>query len=564
MIKITESNKNDVIASLYIEAANALQHADDNVLEEGIIGKIALGAGAAYVGYVTLSTLIREIKQKSKYNKKKKTLTSLKDYEYDMDDIIREIEKASVIKYKPEVKICLIKITNIWKKYSSVLENIDNQLFSCKTIDEFYNKKDKIEDQYEKLVENLDNEIDSVIKILTESKSDYVENKDIVKPLKEFFDLLWTGSYYTRNLDEDDFWEQIDFLQDAWRNNKTGADLEKVLSDVYYCMITFPLYSVSDNYMIDKVFQYIQVKFGDSKKVQNESVITESILDPVNVTRCREIFDENDVMKPEVVKFIEDSFNTWVKLLNPDLRIFKVKGFKAIGSSTGFQYTDTSDLDVQVFIEMIDGHEFDDIWELVKLLPNGHNVPGTQHPVNYFFIDENNPTAENKYENLYNLDTGKWEKQTPASKSEIPVLYVREISRLFTDAFDLLIGRYVRDMQYLKDALNLDSTKQDISEKERKETVDKCTTQVRADIDSMRLADKLIHGFRLQAYDDNNFFHISINYMDDDDPRKSMNEAIYKTLDKFEYREKLKKNINEGQAFLDRISPTGDGDSTND
>ena len=41
-----------------------------------------------------------------------------------------------------------------------------------------------------------------------------------------------------------------------------------------------------------------------------------------------------------------------------------------------------------------------------------------------FFIDENNPTAENKYENLYNLDTGKWEKQTPASKSEIPVLYV--------------------------------------------------------------------------------------------------------------------------------------------
>lgn len=563
MIKITESNKNDVIASLYIEAANALQHADDNVLEEGIIGKIALGAGAAFVGYVTLSTIISNIKRKNRYNKKKKTLTSLKDYEHDIDDVIRKIEKASVIKYKPEVKICLIKITNIWKKYSSVLESIDNQLFSCKTIDEFYNKKDKIEDQYKKLDENLDNEIDAVIKILTESKSDYVENKDIVKPLKEFFDLQWTGSYYTRNLDEDDFWEQIDFLQDAWRNNKTGADLEKALSDAYECMETFPLYSV-ESYKINKVFQYIQVKFGDSKKVQNESVITESILDPVNVTRCREIFDENDVMKPEVVKFIEDSFNTWVKLLNPDLRIFKVKGFKAIGSSTGFQYTDTSDLDVQVFIEMLDGHEFDDIWELVKLLPNGHNVPGTQHPVNYFFIDENNPTAENKYENLYNLDTGKWEKQTPASKSEIPVLYVREISRLFTDAFDLLIGRYVRDMQYLKDALNLDSTKQDISEKERKETVDKCTTQVRADIDSMRLADKLIHGFRLQAYDDNNFFHISINYMDDDDPRKSMNEAIYKTLDKFEYREKLKKNINEGQAFLDRISPTGDGDSTND
>ena len=48
--------------------------------------------------------------------------------------------------------------------------------------------------------------------------------------------------------------------------------------------------------------------------------------------------------------------------------------------------------------------------------------------------------------------------------------------------------------------------------------------------------------------------------MDDSDPRRSMNEAIYKTLDKFEYREKLKQNIDEGQALLDKISPTGDGE----
>ena len=273
---------------------------------------------------------------------------------------------------------------------------------------------------------------------------------------------------------------------------------------------------------------------------------------------------DTDIMKPEIVSFIEDSFKLWVEQLNPDLRIFTVKCYKCIGSSTGFQYTDTSDLDVQVFVEMKDGHSFDEIWQLVKILPNGHNIPGTHHPVNYFFIDENNPTEENKYENLYNIDTKTWEKKTDSVKSDIPVLYVREISRFFTDAFDLLIGRYTRDMQYLKDALNMDYTKQDISEKECKEAVDRCLTQVRADMDSMRLADKLIHGFRLQAYDDNNFFHISINYMDDNDPRKSMNEAIYKTLDKFEYRERLKGLINEAQEFLDKVSPTGDGDSTND
>ena len=79
----------------------------------------------------------------------------------------------------------------------------------------------------------------------------------------------------------------------------------------------------------------------------------------------------------------------------------------------------------------------------------------------------------------------------------------------------------------------------------------------------MRLADKLIHGFRLQAYDDNNFFHISINYMDDNDPRRSMNEAIYKTLDKFQYREKLKEKIDQGKELLDKISSTGDGNKNN-
>ena len=325
-----------------------------------------------------------------------------------------------------------------------------------------------------------------------------------------------------------------------------------------------------ENDKINKSLEFEKRKFNillqkkDALDRKSFDLLTESILDPVNRTRCREIFDDTDIMKPEIVSFIEDSFKLWVEQLNPDLRIFTVKCYKCIGSSTGFQYTDTSDLDVQVFVEMKDGHSFDEIWQLVKILPNGHNIPGTHHPVNYFFIDENNPTEENKYENLYNIDTKTWEKKTDSVKSDIPVLYVREISRFFTDAFDLLIGRYTRDMQYLKDALNMDYTKQDISEKECKEAVDRCLTQVRADMDSMRLADKLIHGFRLQAYDDNNFFHISINYMDDNDPRKSMNEAIYKTLDKFEYRERLKGLINEAQEFLDKVSPTGDGDSTND
>lgn len=284
------------------------------------------------------------------------------------------------------------------------------------------------------------------------------------------------------------------------------------------------------------------------------SVLTESMLDPVNKTRCKDIFDDNDIMLPSVVKYIEDTFALWYKQLNPDKKIFDILTYKCIGSSTGYQYTDNSDLDVQAFISMKKGHDFSEIKDLIGILPNGNNLPGTKHPVNYFFVDEKNPTDMNKVENLYNVRTKEWEKKQEAGKNNVPVVYVREISRLFTDAFDLLMGRYDRDYQYLQDALKYNPNTQDISKAEKDEAVDRCITQLKADIDSLRLADKLIHGFRLQAYDDNNFFHISINYMDDNDPRKSMNEAIYKTLDKFEYREKMWERTKEGQKLLDKLS----------
>lgn len=291
-------------------------------------------------------------------------------------------------------------------------------------------------------------------------------------------------------------------------------------------------------------------KLMSSLLLDAAGLLNESILDPVNSTRCGEIFDNNEIMKTNVSDFIEKTFTLFYEQLNSDLKTFNVKGYKAIGSSTGFQYTDSSDLDIQVMIEMLPGHDFSETRQIISILPNGNNVPGTNHPVNYFLVDVENPTELHKVENLYNINTKKWEKQTDASQLNIPILYVREISRFFTDAFDLLLGRYDRDVQYLKDTVKLNPATQDISEAEKSDAIDKALTTLKADIDSMRLADKLIHGFRLQAYDNNNFFHISINYMDDEDPRKSMNEAIYKTLDKFQYREKLWERIDAGNQLI--------------
>lgn len=277
----------------------------------------------------------------------------------------------------------------------------------------------------------------------------------------------------------------------------------------------------------------------------------ESILDPVQKTRCRDIFNEDDIMHPKVKNEIKNRFYLWYKQLNSDKKIFDIVGFKMIGSSSGFQYTDSSDIDVQVIIKMHANHDFSETKKLISILPNNNNLPGTLHPINYYFVDEKDPTKLEYVENLYNLDTKEWEKKADKLNMTIPLDYIREISRFFTDGFDLAIGRYDRDKQYLIDAFKLDPEKQEISEKEKNEVIEKRLTQFQVDIDSLRLCVKLAHGLNADAYSDKTPFKIAINY-NNDDPRYSVQNIIYKGLDKFDYIGKMVSRFKEGNQVIDK------------
>lgn len=277
----------------------------------------------------------------------------------------------------------------------------------------------------------------------------------------------------------------------------------------------------------------------------------ESILDPVQKTRCREIFNEDDIMHPRVKNEIKNRFYLWYKQLDTDKKIFDIIGFKMIGSSSGFQYTDTSDIDIQVIIKMHSSHEFLETKKLISILPNNNNLNGTLHPINYYFVDEKDPTKLEYVENLYNLDTKEWEKKADKLNMTIPLDYIREISRFFTDGFDLAIGRYDRDKQYLIDAFKLNPEKQEISEKEKIEVIEKRLTQFQADIDSLRLCVKLAHGLNADAYSDKTPFKIAINY-NSDDPRYSVQNIIYKGLDKFDYIGKMVSRFKEGNQIIDK------------
>ena len=165
-------------------------------------------------------------------------------------------------------------------------------------------------------------------------------------------------------------------------------------------------------------------------------IFNESILDPVQRTRCRDIFDENDRIRPEVKSFIEDTFYKCYNEL--DYKPFKVAGFKLIGSSTGYQYTDISDIDVQVYCDMDPaiGDPVPYFKKMFRQLPNGNLLPGTSHPINYFQVDSENPPADIKVENRYDMATNVWEKKSDAREIGIPIQYVRDVAQFFKENKD--------------------------------------------------------------------------------------------------------------------------------
>ena len=76
-------------------------------------------------------------------------------------------------------------------------------------------------------------------------------------------------------------------------------------------------------------------------------ILNESILDPIHKERCPEVF-KGDKMLPSVRSYILSILNDFKRQVNFPMEINNVY---MIGSSTGYQYTITSDVDIEVETE---------------------------------------------------------------------------------------------------------------------------------------------------------------------------------------------------------------------
>lgn len=274
-------------------------------------------------------------------------------------------------------------------------------------------------------------------------------------------------------------------------------------------------------------------------------MLDESILDPIQKERAGYLFGQGDAILPEAKQWIEEKVSEWKKGLKFDLRHGDLKLY---GSSTGYQYTDTSDVDLHVVAE-ITPEQLKDTGRLVKL---GFLSDNGKNEVTLFIIPEFEKEkflSPEKFENIYNVRTGEWEKKTEKGQYEIPYPYIMELSEFFMNGFDLSLSEYERARQEFVRYTELDPTKQEITEKEKNESVSKALTDLKSAHDRLRMSLGILKSFLDEGYEGSPF-KIHITYNEKKDPRMSVNNAIYKMLEKFGYQRKVKEAVDSGKEFI--------------
>ena len=274
-------------------------------------------------------------------------------------------------------------------------------------------------------------------------------------------------------------------------------------------------------------------------------VMLESVLDPINKIRCPEIFDKNDMMRPKVRAFINGMVDKFKEHVNFPLNI---RNIYMIGSSTGYQYSLTSDIDIEIEL----GIEAKQKWDIIPIVPKGTFLPGTQKPLNIFILCKDESYDFDKAENVYDIINNKWLKKTDKKDLEIPYQYIRDLASFFMNGCDLSISNYEKDVRELDEYIALDPEKQEISVKEKFEAIDRKLIDVKNDVDQMKMAHHVIFAFENEGYEGNPF-KISIQGIDDPDPRYSINNLVYKMLDKHGYNEKMLGIVKTGRSKIKEV-----------
>jgi len=257
----------------------------------------------------------------------------------------------------------------------------------------------------------------------------------------------------------------------------------------------------------------------------------ESVLDPIHQELSPDLWHKNKKIKATVKKFIIDKLNEWLSLYTKK----KPKKIYIAGSMTGYQYTDYSDIDVNVIIDLPD----DKIKHLASLLPNGELLPGTQHPVNYYIT---NTFKLSKSGSVYDLLNNRWVVRPQKQNTNIHYKAVLEITLSWMRKIDLDINELKRDVMEYKLYHHFYNEKDlELDRDEIEQYLQQKKSEIQSDIDTIHITYYLIKKFRKEPFEKEDYKFDFLTQEDEIDANYTINNLIYKTLERFGYLEIMHK-----------------------
>ena len=289
------------------------------------------------------------------------------------------------------------------------------------------------------------------------------------------------------------------------------------------------------------------VKIGNGTGIIDPSgklPLNESILD-VPMKDTYEGVLKDGKMVAECRSQILKTIKAWKKQINFDFNIYKVW---AKGSLLTKRYNDTTDLDVGIYTDMT-SNQLD---EVIAILPKGQNIivngEESTHPLDFYIQVKGDSTDMSNFDAVYDVFNDEWVKEPEDYENEIPLDYVMEVSNFFINGCSIAIRNYENDKILYEYYNALDPNIQEITEDEKAQHLSKKKEDLKADLDALRVALRMISSFRTEAYTDGGM-DLQIN-ITSDNPHVTIQEQLAKVLEKFGIRQKLRDYVAECSKLL--------------
>ena len=284
------------------------------------------------------------------------------------------------------------------------------------------------------------------------------------------------------------------------------------------------------------------------------SQFKESIIDIPRRTYAPSVFDDEDTDNPKIKDSVLRLITEQFKEFETEYPILK---YSLIGSILTKRYRNDADLDINVLFDVPEDKREDERLRLSKKYLASSNpdniqgklIPGTKHPINYYFItDEETYDDQNKKADAVFDIKGQSFVKRPEDFEFNPNLYIRDFQKQ-VDKIDVLKGELKRDIIDYDELLELKPGEIKDLEKRIKSKLN----EIETDLEDLKDIGDTLDTERRAAFDkDMSPDEIKTFSIKNRLPKN----VVYKMLEKYHYLKFLKKCkmiLDDGEVTDDEI-----------